>query len=152
MFLLNKKKATEFLEEIEKRWNLLRKELETVTNNYVDLRSAVEEMDLFMREIVNRTILLLQEMHEAISKLEEKASELESLVGRSPSPINQQRPLPPPTQPTPQPTTQQLPPPPTKQQPSTPQSRPLPQPPPVNPRQEMLQQLRALFQKKQKKG
>lgn len=143
---MNKKKATEFMEEIERRWNLLRKELETVTHNYVDLKSAVEEMDLFMREIVNRTILLLQEMHEAISKLEEKASELESLMGRTPASISQQRPLPPPSQPT----TQQLPPPPKPQQPQT-QSKPLPQPPPVNPRQEILQQLKDLFQKKQKK-
>ena len=103
----------------EEKWLAIKKQLEDATKHYKELKAAIEEMDLFMREVVNRTILIVQEMHDAISKLEEKANQLESSF--APSSITRTTPqrqtYTPPTQPmapqqpprTPQPPLQQPP-------------------------------------------
>ncbi len=161
-------KASDLINTINRKWDILKRELEQATENYLELRSMLEEMDLFMREVVNRTILLVQEMHEAISRLEQKAEELESGISGGTSrpskaplpspPVQQQRPLPPPPQPVqqsrpPLPSPQQSQPlsPPPAQQPVQ-QQRPLPPPmPPMNPRQELLEQLKSIFKQRQNK-
>ncbi|MGQ4890871.1 MAG: hypothetical protein ACP6IP_00085, partial [Candidatus Njordarchaeia archaeon] len=121
----NRRKGNIVSSNINIKWEALKKELEQATENYLELKSTLEEMDLFIREVVNRTILLVQEMHEAISKLEEKASEIEaSLTGRKPTQPTQ--PAQPTQPPPPQPAMQTQPTP--RPQPTQPTQPPPPQP------------------------
>lgn len=71
----NKKKVKE--SNINELWKDLQKKLQEVAEEYKNLRSEIGDIDAFLREVVNNVVILLQEIHESISILEEKVAALE---------------------------------------------------------------------------
>ncbi len=62
---------------IEELWKDLQIKLQEVAEEYKNLRGEIGDIDAFLKEVVNNVVVLLQEIHESISILEEKVAALE---------------------------------------------------------------------------
>lgn len=75
--------------DLRDMWKDLQKKLQEVAEEYKNLRTEIGDIDVFIREVVNNVIVLLQEIHESLSILEDKVAALERGVPPSSMGIQQ---------------------------------------------------------------
>ncbi|MHA1615783.1 MAG: hypothetical protein ACTSX9_00490 [Candidatus Njordarchaeales archaeon] len=95
------KDSPEAPSETAEIWENMRQRLEEVTKEYQKIKSEISDIDTFLKEVVNQLIIILQDIHESLDMLENKANEIEQRLSRQTSASLQIQPI---TQPASSPT------------------------------------------------